>query len=110
VSITRSVYQVPYPPPQHNAPKVNLSMGAFKVLGELGDGSFSEVLHVERRTDGARYALKVMNKKFIIREKKAEFVKNERTAMDRCADVPGVVRLHFTFQAGPSTRPFFGPT
>lgn len=71
------------------APKLNLAMSDFTVLSDLGDGSFSEVLHVERRADGRRYALKVMNKKFILREKKAAFVKNERHAMDRCADVPG---------------------
>ena len=30
-----------------------------------------------------------MNKKFLMREKKAECVKNERHAMDLCAHVPG---------------------
>ena len=37
-------------------------------------------------------------KRHILREKKAEFVKNERHAMDACRDVPGVVKLRFTFQ------------
>ena len=80
------------------APKLNLAMSHFDVVDELGDGSFSEVLHVVRRETGARYALKVMHKRHILREKKAAFVKNERAAMDACRRVPGVVRLHFTFQ------------
>ena len=80
------------------APKLNLAMSHFEVIQELGDGSFSEVLLCRRKSDQSVCALKVMVKRHILKEKKAEFVKNERVAMDRCADVPGVVRLRFTFQ------------
>ena len=80
------------------APKLNLAMSHFEVIQELGDGSFSEVLLCRRKSDQSVCALKVMVKHHILKEKKAEFVKNERVAMDRCADVPGVVRLRFTFQ------------
>ncbi len=80
------------------APKLNLAMSHFEVIQELGDGSFSEVLLCRRKSDQSVCALKVMVKRHILKEKKAEFVKNERVAMDRCADVPGAVRLRFTFQ------------
>ena len=80
------------------APKLNLAMSHFDILGDLGDGSFSEVLRARLRSDGSVHALKVMMKRHILREKKAEFVKNERHAMDACRDVPGVVKLRFTFQ------------
>ena len=73
-------------------------MSHFDILGDLGDGSFSEVLRARLRSDGSVHALKVMMKRHILREKKAEFVKNERHAMDACRDVPGVVKLRFTFQ------------
>ena len=35
------------------APKLNVSMAAFEVMDEIGEGSFSEVLLVRRRADGA---------------------------------------------------------
>ena len=84
--------------PPSPAPKLNLAMSHFEVIEELGDGSFSEVLLCRRKSDRSVCALKVMLKHHILKEKKAEFVRNERIAMDRCADVPGVVRLKFTFQ------------
>jgi 3-phosphoinositide dependent protein kinase-1 len=80
------------------APKLHLRMSDFTVLRDLGDGSFSEVLLVRRNATGTTHALKVMPKALLIREKKAAFAKHERCAMDACRDVPGVVRLQFTFQ------------
>ena len=56
------------------APKLNVSMAAFEVMDEIGEGSFSEVLLVRRRADGANatpVALKVMRKRHILKEKRA---------------------------------------
>ena len=87
------------PPPPAPAPRLPLSFSHFDVLGELGDGSFSEVLRARRRATGEVFALKVMPKRQILRhDAKARFVRDERAALDLCADVPGVVRLRFTFQ------------
>ena len=84
------------------APKLNVSMAAFEVMDEIGEGSFSEVLLVRRRADGANatpVALKVMRKRHILKEKKAEFVRDERKALDLLRDAGGfVVKLLFTFQ------------
>jgi serine/threonine protein kinase len=43
------------------------------------------------------YALKVINKARIVREKKVEYIKNERNLIDRL-EHPGIVQLFFTFQ------------
>lgn len=84
------------------APKLNVSMAAFEVLDEIGEGSFSEVLLVRRRADGANAtpaALKVMRKRHILKERKGEYVRDERKALDLLRDAGGrVVRLLFTFQ------------
>lgn len=86
------------------APKLtNVSMSHFHVLDEIGEGSFSEVLLVRRKTsdgasDGKLVALKVMQKKHILREKKGEFVRDERKALDLLRDFDNIVNLQWTFQ------------
>jgi len=51
----------------------------------------------KRKDSGEVYALKIMNKRHIIRENKVKWVKMERMILDQL-DFPGVVKLHFTFQ------------
>ena len=83
------------------APKLNVSMAAFEVMDEIGEGSFSEVLLVRRRADGADktpVALKVMRKRHILKENKGACVRDERKALDLLRDASRVVRLLFTFQ------------
>eukprot|EP00242_Pyramimonas_sp_CCMP2087_P010200 CAMPEP_0198211346 /NCGR_PEP_ID=MMETSP1445-20131203/23331_1 /TAXON_ID=36898 /ORGANISM="Pyramimonas sp., Strain CCMP2087" /LENGTH=367 /DNA_ID=CAMNT_0043885587 /DNA_START=341 /DNA_END=1444 /DNA_ORIENTATION=- len=63
----------------------------------LGDGSFSQVVQAQRKGTDEVYALKIMDKRHIIREKKAEYIKNERNILDKLT-YDGVVRLYFTFQ------------
>jgi len=82
---------------EQRAPKLALSMSDFAKQKNIGEGSFAQVYHVKMKKTGADYALKVMTKAFIVREKKVESVTNERKLMDRL-DHPGVVRLFFTFQ------------
>ena len=63
----------------------------------VGEGSFGEVKHVRLKETGKDYALKIMLKSFIMREKKDRAIVTERNTMDRL-DNPGIVRLCFTFQ------------
>lgn len=79
------------------APRAALSLADFDVLRELGEGSFSRVLLARLKESGEKYALKVMLKAHLLREKKEHYVRLERDAMDRL-DHPGVVALAFTFQ------------
>ena len=80
------------------APMAQPSMRDFEVLGELGSGSYARVLHVRRTRDGQAFALKVMNKAFLVRNNKAEGARRERELLERLGGRPGVVGLHFAFQ------------
>jgi serine/threonine protein kinase len=55
------------------------------------------VMKVKRKDTGEIFALKVMDKKHIIRENKVNLVKMERMILDQL-DFPGIIRLCFTFQ------------
>lgn len=55
------------------------------------------MVKAKRKNSGEVFALKIMNKRHIIREKKVKFVKMERMILDQL-EYPGVVKLHFTFQ------------
>lgn len=64
----------------------------------LGEGSYSTVMSATDRQTGKEYAIKVLNKRHIIKEKKVKYVNIERDTLNRLTDHPGVVRLYYTFQ------------
>lgn len=55
------------------------------------------MVKAKKRDTEQEYALKIMEKRHIVREKKVQYVKMERLILDQL-DHPGVTRLHFTFQ------------
>jgi 3-phosphoinositide dependent protein kinase-1 len=64
----------------------------------LGEGSYSTVLAATDREIGKEYAIKVLDKRHIIKEKKVKYVNIEKDTLNRLTDHPGVVRLYYTFQ------------
>jgi 3-phosphoinositide dependent protein kinase-1 len=64
----------------------------------LGEGSYSTVLAAQDKITGKDYAIKVLDKRHIIKEKKVKYVNIERDTLNRLTDHPGVVRLYYTFQ------------
>jgi 3-phosphoinositide dependent protein kinase-1 len=64
----------------------------------LGEGSYSTVLAATDRNSGREYAIKVLDKRHIIKEKKVKYVNIEKDTLNRLTDHPGVVRLYYTFQ------------
>jgi 3-phosphoinositide dependent protein kinase-1 len=73
-------------------------LSEFIVAEELGAGSYARVVRAVRRASGEEFALKVMNKAFLLREGKAEAARRERDTLAALRDAPGVLRLAFTFQ------------
>lgn len=64
----------------------------------LGEGSYSTVLAATDRQTNREYAIKVLDKRHIIKEKKVKYVNIEKDTLNRLTDHPGVVRLYYTFQ------------
>ncbi|KAL9031100.1 MAG: hypothetical protein Q9196_000835 [Gyalolechia fulgens] len=64
----------------------------------LGEGSYSTVLAATDRETGKEFAIKVLDKRHIIKEKKVKYVNVEKDTLNRLTEHPGVVRLYYTFQ------------
>ncbi|KAK0319700.1 serine/threonine protein kinase [Friedmanniomyces endolithicus] len=64
----------------------------------LGEGSYSTVLAATDRQTLKEYAIKVLDKRHIIKEKKVKYVNIERDTLNRLTEHPGIVRLYYTFQ------------
>lgn len=64
----------------------------------LGEGSYSTVMAATDRQTHQEYAVKVLDKKHIIKEKKVKYVNIEKDTLNKLTDHPGVVRLYYTFQ------------
>lgn len=57
-----------------------------------------QVLAATDRTTLKEYAIKVLDKWHIIKEKKVKYVDIEKNTLNRLGEHPGVVRLYYTFQ------------
>ena len=64
----------------------------------LGEGSYSTVLLAQDRQTHKEYAIKILDKRHIIKEKKVKYVNIEKNTLNRLTDHPGIVRLYYTFQ------------
>ena len=64
----------------------------------LGEGSYSTVVLATDRQTLKKYAVKILDKRHIIKEKKVKYVNIEKDTLNRLTDHPGIVRLYYTFQ------------
>lgn len=64
----------------------------------LGEGSYSTVLAATDRQTLKEYAVKILDKRHIIKEKKIKYVNIEKNTLNRLTEHPGIVRLYYTFQ------------
>ncbi|PHH51487.1 Serine/threonine-protein kinase ksg1 [Ceratocystis fimbriata CBS 114723] len=64
----------------------------------LGEGSYSSVFLASDRQTLKDYAVKVLDKRHIIKEKKIKYVNIEKNTLNRLTEHPGIVRLYYTFQ------------
>ena len=86
----------PNVPPGSRGPKKGVK--DFNFGKTLGEGSYSTVLAATDRTTLKEYAIKVLDKRHIIKEKKVKYVNIERDTLNILNDHPGIVRLWYTFQ------------
>lgn len=64
----------------------------------LGEGSYSTVVIATDRQTLREYAVKILDKKHIIKEKKIKYVNIEKDALNQLIEHPGIIRLFYTFQ------------
>lgn len=70
----------------------------FNFSRTLGEGSYSTVVAATDRQTLREYAVKILDKRHIIKEKKVKYVNIEKDTLNRLTDHPGIVRLYYTFQ------------
>lgn len=83
-------------PQQQNKPRQK-RRNDFNIGSIIGHGAFGEVVQVEDKETGIHYAMKILSKAHVIREKKMNYVTSERDAMTRLHH-PNILRLFLTFQ------------
>eukprot|EP00898_Chlorokybus_atmophyticus_P008724 jgi/Chlat1/8853/Chrsp91S08153 len=76
------------------APRVSLKLADFDTGPLLGQGSFSRVVKARLHASGVVYALKVMDKRQLLRERKEKYARLERALLDALGTHPGVVKMH----------------
>lgn len=64
----------------------------------LGEGSYSTVQLATDRHTSKMYAIKILDKRHIIKEKKVKYVNVEKNALNRLSNRDGIISLYFTFQ------------
>ena len=53
----------------------------FSMISKIGKGSFAKVILVKKNDSNELYALKIMNKEFIKKNKQVKHVKTERNVL-----------------------------
>ncbi|CCF57137.1 hypothetical protein KAFR_0C01440 [Kazachstania africana CBS 2517] len=70
----------------------------FKFGEMLGDGAYSTVMLATSIDSKKQYAVKVLNKEYLIKQKKVKYVNIEKNALQRINNSKMIVKLFFTFQ------------
>lgn len=85
--------------PDPRAPTViRRSVEDFRFGKELGEGSYSTVSLATDIHTNINYAVKILDKRHIVKERKVKYVNIEKHALNRLNRHPGIISLHFTFQ------------
>ncbi len=76
--------------------KKKVTINSFDILYCIGTGGFSKVFLCRFKQDGRFYAMKVIEKKFILENKKKKIVMNEKRIMERVKH-PFIIEMKFAF-------------
>ena len=83
---------------QNKKKKPKIDLKKFKILSLLGVGGFGTVFKVRHILTDKIYAMKVMNKNYIIQKKYLHYVVSEYEIMKTLAGFPFILDLHYCFQ------------
>ncbi|KAJ3040803.1 3-phosphoinositide dependent protein kinase-1 [Rhizophlyctis rosea] len=69
----------------------------FEFGRTLGEGSYSTVLFAREKGTDREFAVKMLDKRHIIKEKKVKYVNVEKDVLNALSH-PGIIKLYYTFQ------------
>ncbi len=70
---------------------------SFELLDCIGSGSFGKVFKVRMKTTGKIYAMKVINKNFLMKHRQLKYATTECNVLKQ-AKSPFILTLHYSFQ------------
>ena len=79
--------------------RLKTSVHDFEMIKMIGKGSFGEVMLVRKKGSRKLFAMKILDKKNIIRRNQVEHTITERRVLGRTKH-PFIVTLHYAFQTG----------
>jgi 3-phosphoinositide dependent protein kinase-1 len=75
-----------------------LERGHFFFGKTLGEGSYARVVHAKMKAERSpEFAIKIMEKQFIVKEKKVKFVMMEKNILSSISH-PFIIKLYYTFK------------
>jgi tRNA A-37 threonylcarbamoyl transferase component Bud32 len=74
-----------------------INYSSFEILECLGSGTFGKVFKVKLKQKGNIYAMKIINKKYLIKNQQLRYAVTECNVLKQ-AQHPFIINLHFAFQ------------
>lgn len=74
-----------------------ITFNSFEILSTLGSGTFGKVFKVRLISNGKIYAMKVINKKYLIRNQQLRYAVTECNVL-KAISHPFILKLHYAFQ------------
>ena len=74
-----------------------INFNSFELLDELGSGSFGKVFKVKQKNTDKIYAMKVLNKSYLIKNKWLRYAETECKILKQ-SNCPFIIKLHYSFQ------------
>ena len=76
---------------------INISLNDFKIIKILGKGAFGKVYLVKKINNGKVYAMKILDKKYIVEKNQISHTITERLALEKL-NHPFIAKLNYAFQ------------
>ena len=77
--------------------KQGITFESFEILSLLGTGSFGKVCKVRLKKTNEIFAMKILNKEFLIKHKLLKYAITECNVLKQCKS-PFIITLHYAFQ------------